>query len=556
MIGPIEVDITCKDGSTRFVSVSARIVGTRQVVTFNDLTERKRAEDALITSEARSRAILEALPDLMFVMDADGVIRDYHASDREDLYVAPDVFLGRSMEEMLPDPAGSLFAAHRKNLHDTGRSQVFEYELDIPQKGKAWFEARMALSGRRESITLVRNITERLKLEEQLRQSQKMDAVGRLAGGISHDFNNLLTVILGYTELVLSSLPEGSANREALQQVMSTGESAAALTKRLLAFSRQQLLNPQTIDLNELIERAELIVRRLIGSNILVTIDLQPLPLRIKVDPVQIEQVLMNLAINARDAMPDGGELLIGTRWLDIPDNSDRVQRVPRPGCYAVLTVSDTGHGMTPEIREKIFEPFFTTKGPEKGNGLGLPTVHGIVTQSGGQIAVESEPGAGTTFELFFPALRDDLEVRGPGMPPRASRKNASGTLLTVEDDPSLRAFLRQVLNARGYRVLEAANGKRALDLLRVHANEIDLVITDLMMPEMSGAQLMKSVRESYPDLQFLLMSGYPDDTVIRENIANRTVQFIAKPFTARDLTLKIEELLARKPARKPEGVS
>lgn len=547
MIGPVEVNITCRDGTIRFVSVSARIVGTRQVVTFNDLTERKLVEDALITSEARSRAILEALPDLMFVMDADGVIRNYHASEREDLYVAPELFMGRRMEEFLPDTAAALFMSHRRNLHASGRPQVFEYELDIPTKGKAWFEARMAVSGERESITLVRNITARLKLEEQLRQSQKMDAVGRLAGGISHDFNNLLTVIIGYTELVLSSLPDDSPHREALMQVMSTGESAAALTKRLLAFSRQQLLNPQAINLNELVGRAEIMVRRLIGSNILVIIDLKPLPLQIRVDPVQIEQVLMNLAINARDAMPDGGELRISTRAVEIPAISEEGQPVPTAGHYTVLSVSDSGHGMTPEIREKIFEPFFTTKGPEKGTGLGLPTVHGIVTQSGGHITVESEPGRGTKFELYFPALKEESTGSGTWKAIPGAGSSSGGTLLTVEDDPSLRSFLRQVLHARGYRVMEAANGKRALDILKTHASEIDLVITDLMMPEMSGSQLLKNVRVQYPELQFLLMSGYPDDTVVRENIAKRAVEFLPKPFTAKELTFKVEELLARK---------
>ncbi|MFO1023083.1 MAG: PAS domain S-box protein, partial [Planctomycetales bacterium] len=548
-IGPIEVTVTCKDGSKRFVSSSGRIVGTRQVVTFNDLTERKQAENALIRSEGRSRAVLKALPDLMFLMNSDGVILDYHAANEDELYVSPEVFLGKRMDDLLPEPVASLFRENRDRVHGTAQSQVFEYDLEIPRIGKTSFEARMTLSGERETITIVRNITDRLKLEEQLRQSQKMEAVGRLAGGIAHDFNNLLTVITGYTSLVMSSVSTDNPHYEALKQVLDAGQSAADLINRLLAFSRQQVLQPRELDLNDVVRSVEIMLRRLIGRSIIVTSSPGMLTHRIKADPVQIEQVLINLAINARDAMPQGGALRISTEEILLTEEDVAANTSLRPGRFAVLTVRDSGHGIPADIIHQIFEPFFTTKDPGKGTGLGLATVHGIVMQSGGSITVESEPAQGTTFRVYFPCLEKPSQSASTVFQNRTTIASARKTLLIVDDDPALRAFISRVLTTQGHQVFEAINGQKALEAIRAHSAEIDLVITDQAMPEMTGKELMERMQLNYPRLKFLLMSGYSEDSMLRENIERDFVSFLAKPFTPADLLAKVEQLTQCSPS-------
>jgi PAS domain S-box-containing protein len=370
-----------------------------------DIDEQKRAEEALRASEVRNRAIADALPDLLFRQDASGKYLDYHAPCPEQLYASPQLFLGRRMEEVLPAEVALLVREHIQKTLASRTMQVFEYELDIPEMGRQFFEARMAVSGEGEVVSIVRNVTERRRLEEQVRQSQKMEAVGRLAGGIAHDFNNLLTVINGYCDELLATLHEHDRSRHMLGEIHKAGQRAAALTSQLLAFGRRQMVQPRVLDLNAVVADLKTMLARMIGEDVeLVTAPAQNLA-RIKADTSQVEQVILNLAVNGRDAMPRGGRLTIATANANLSEADADDSSGVRPGPYVVLTVSDTGMGMDERTQAHLFEPFFTTKQVGKGTGLGLATVYGIVKQGGGHINVSSEVGRGTTLQVYFPAL-------------------------------------------------------------------------------------------------------------------------------------------------------
>jgi PAS domain S-box-containing protein len=377
--------------------------------------------------------------------------------------------------------------------------------------------------------------------EEQLRHVQKMDAIGTLAGGVAHDFNNMLAVISGYSELILMSDALDEASRSALDQIRSAADRAAGLTRQLLAFSRKQLLQPRRLDLVTLTSELGRLLQRVIGEDIeLVTLG-GPQPAVVVADPSQLEQVLMNLVVNSRDAMPKGGKLTIEVRnvTLDARDMQRHLEAIP--GQYVMLAVSDTGCGMDRATAARVFEPFFTTKEPGKGTGLGLATVYGIVKQTGGEIWVYSEPGQGTTFKVFLP--RADAE----GSPSAAVDRSpvlGSGTILLVEDEDLLRNLIREVLSASGYEVLEAASGPEALRLLEEYQGAIQLLLTDVVMPEMSGQVLAERLLATHPQLKVLYMSGYTDDAVVRHGVQAAEVAFIQKPFSPHQLTRKLQELL------------
>ncbi|MDH4231817.1 MAG: ATP-binding protein [Nitrospirota bacterium] len=381
-----------------------------------------------------------------------------------------------------------------------------------------------------------------IMLETQLRQTQKMEAVGSLAGGIAHDFNNILTSILGYSEMIISMLPEGDPIREKVRVIYQSGEKAAALTSQLLAFSRKQFLDMKVNNLNTIVEDLSRMLGRLIGEDIVTELRTQKQVGNIMADVSQIEQILLNLVVNARDAMPNGGHLAIETGEAFLDEKYAESHNGVKPGAYAVLTVSDTGMGMNQTVRERIFEPFFTTKEAGKGTGLGLSTVYGIVKQHRGHINVYSEPGKGTTFKIFFPLVSGRVEEKS--LKESRTLKGGAETILLVDDDPSIRRMVVDTLDPLGYTLIEAACGEEALRLSRATKAKIELLLSDVVMPGINGRQLLTALKKERPEIKALLMSGYPDHVAARIGELDPGVAFINKPFSPVSLTDKIREVL------------
>ena len=383
--------------------------------------------------------------------------------------------------------------------------------------------------------------TEEKRLEERLRQSQKLEAVGRLAGGVAHDFNNLLTIILGYSDLVLLATHETTV-REHAGEVKKASERAAALTRQLLAFSRRQVLQPSVLDLNAVVADTDKMLRRLIGEDIEL-LSVGPVDLgRVKADRGQIEQVLVNLVVNARDAMPDGGSLTIETENVHLDEGYARAHGVSQPGPYVRLSVTDSGHGMDAPTQARIFEPFFTTKREGQGTGLGLATVYGIVKQSGGYIWVYSEPGRGTTFRIYLPRAAEDAAPMRPAVPALTANLRGTETILVVEDDASLRRMAAEALQLFGFRVLQAPSAEVALAV--IEQNGIDLLLTDIVMPHMSGRELARQLATRRPDLKVIFMSGYAEQAAVRNGLIEPHQPFISKPFTPEALVRKLRSVL------------
>ncbi|HEX4608985.1 MAG TPA: ATP-binding protein, partial [Urbifossiella sp.] len=392
-------------------------------------------------------------------------------------------------------------------------------------------------------VGVLTDVTGRRQLEEKLRQSQKMDAIGRLAGGVAHDFNNLLTIINGYSDLLLERLPPEDPDHELIAEIRLAGERSAGLTRQLLTFSRQQILAPRVMNLNDVLADTEKLLRRLLGEDVRLATAPDPGLWTVRADPGQMEQVLMNLAVNARDAMPTGGRLTVETRNVDLDETYAEAHAEARPGPHVLLAVSDTGCGMPPDLIARIFDPFFTTKDPGTGTGLGLATVHGIVKQSGGHIEVYSEVGIGSTFKVYLP--------RGEGVNPEAGPRSTlhsspagTGTILLVEDEDALRVFSQRILAGCGYTVLDAADGAEAIRLAAEHAGPLDLLVTDVVMPGANGRAVAEAVVARHPEARVLFVSGYTDDAVVRHGILQAGVNFLQKPFSPAALARKVGEIL------------
>jgi nitrogen-specific signal transduction histidine kinase len=393
------------------------------------------------------------------------------------------------------------------------------------------------------------DITDRKNLEEQLRQAQKMEAVGRLAGGIAHDFNNLLMVIQGYADLLADRFPAGDPVRRNVEQIQMAGQRASSLTRQLLAFSRKQMLAPTVISVHTVVADMEKILRRLIGEDVQLETSSMPDLWLVKADRSQIEQVIMNLAVNARDAMPKGGRLTIETANVELDAAFSRHAVVMAPGKYVMLAVTDNGSGMDAETQAHLFEPFFTTKEKGKGTGLGLATVYGIVKQSGGYIWVYSEPGRGTTFKIYLPKIEEQVGLKhykDGGSSSAALR--GSETVLLVEDEDGVRQLARDYLRTNGYAVIEAPDGETALELAAKHQGPIHVLMTDVIMPGISGRELAQRIGEIRPDIKVLYMSGYTDQSVVHHGILESDAVLLQKPFTMATLASKLREILTAQP--------
>jgi signal transduction histidine kinase len=381
------------------------------------------------------------------------------------------------------------------------------------------------------------------RLEEQLSQSQKMEAVGRLAGGVAHDFNNILTVIRGCSEFILSSLKEDDSLHQDVASVLQASEQAACLTRQLLAFSRKQVLQPKVFDLNSIVSTMDKMFSRIIGEYITLNAILGSETMPVKADPGQLEQVIMNLVINARDAMPQGGKLTLETAKIFLDEAYCRLHVDITPGPYVLLAISDTGMGMDPETQARIFEPFFTTKGKEKGTGLGLATVHGIIRQSEGFIWVYSEPGRGTTFKIYLPEAQEKVEERGLVSAPSASWQGQE-TILIVEDEELVRRVARRILQHYGYTILEAGTGKEALIIGEQYPGPIHLLLTDVMMPEMGGKELVDHWKDQHPETRVIFTSGYTENAIAHNGNLDQDIHFIQKPYRPNTLARMVREVL------------
>jgi PAS domain S-box-containing protein len=528
----------------RKVDEYARILEGR-VRTTED--KRNRAEQALAESERRHRRLVEHSPDAIFIDRGNRITFVNNPCLKLLGAASADQVLGKSLLDFI-HPDYHAVVRERVLIMESGGPAPLT-EAKIKRVGGTLADVEISASSFLEDDILAiqvvcRDVSDRKKLEEQVQQATKMEAVGSLAGGIAHDFNNLLTVILGNSDFLAASLPQNDAKANFVHEIQKAGEHATHLTRQLLAFSRKAVVEPRVLDLNALVTNTEKMLRRLIGEDVTLTATLAPKLSRIKADTGQIEQVILNLAVNARDAMPQGGKLAIETRDIDL--DCEYASRHPnvKPGRYVMLRVSDTGSGMSRETQSHMFEPFFTTKGQGKGTGLGLAMVYGIVTQGGGHFEVQSELGWGTSFRIYLPSVDDALPAAGKPFPSTPNAPRGDETVLLIEDEAGVRKITKMTLQSLGYTVLEAGNGVEALRVLEKHPEHIHLLITDVVMPEMGGRQVAERMTALRPLTRVLFLSGYPDDAVVRHGILKAETAFLQKPFKAMELAKKVREVL------------
>jgi PAS domain S-box-containing protein len=520
------------------------------LVTLVDLTERRKAEESLHMRDRAIQAVSQGI-----------VITDPRRPDNPIIYTSPgfERLTGYPTEEVLgrncrflqgkdTDPGAVM---HLRDSVREGRDCTVEL-LNYRKDGSTFwnsltispvFDAHGQITN---FVGVQTDVTERRRLEEQFRQAQKMEAIGQLAGGVAHDFNNLLTVINGYSDMLLEQLAVEDPLHNIVAEIHKAGDRAATLTRQLLTVSRQQVLEPKIINLNAILADTERMLQRLIGEHVVLETRLGSALEAIKADPGQIEQILINLAVNARDAMPHGGQLTISTSSVMLDKDYCRQHHDLQAGSYVLLEVRDTGIGMNEATRSRIFEPFFTTKAVGKGTGLGLPTVHGIIKQSRGHIAVDTAPGQGTTFRVYFPRVQPSESLSDPGRR-QGEMPTGTETVLLAEDEISVRALGSHILRACGYKVLEAMNGKVALQVARDYQGAIDLLVSDVVMPHLGGRELAEELLRERPQCKVLFLSGYVDDAILRHGVEDAAYAFLQKPFAPQTLAQKVRNVLDAK---------
>ncbi len=507
---------------------------------------RERAEEAHRRSDEILQAVISASPLAVVALDADGNVTSWDAAAEQMFGWTAEEVCGRRNPVSSEAQTDELFLAPISNDHDGSLQR-----LEVQRERKDGTLVDVALSSAtlrgqdgkiNGTVVAYDDLTRRRELEQQLCQAQKMEAVGRLAGGVAHDFNNLLTVISGYTELLIAHTPDGDSSLSQLNEVRDAAERAAELTSQLLAFSRRQVLRPRVLDLNVVVAHIEKMLERLIGEDIDLVVRNTPGLGSVRFDLGQMEQVIVNLVVNARDAMPRGGEILIETRNVTLDKRFAAAQIELAPGPYVCVSVTDTGMGMDAETATHIFEPFFTTKDVGKGTGLGLATVYGIVKQSGGAIEVITEIDRGTTFNIYLPRVG----MVAPVAAPQEAVQFPSGTetVLLVEDEANVRSLAAVTLKSCGYNVIEAGDGIEAAQIAEAYEGRIHLVVTDVVMPKLSGPELAERLTASRRDIRVLLMSGYAVDAIARRGVLVDDIAFLAKPFRAVDLARKVRETL------------
>lgn len=511
--------------------------------------EHRQLKRELRTSEQRFEELFELAPDAIVMTNPIGLISLLNRPAEALFGYAREELIGQPVEKLIPesgriDHVGLreqyLRAAVPRAMGGGGNLRgmrkdgtVFPVEISLaPIKSSAGLQVAVA----------VRDVTTRVRLEEQFRQSQKMEAIGRLAGGVAHDFNNILSVILGYGEMLLEDLKPDAPMRGDVEEIRNAALRAADLTRQLLMFSRQQVLETKVLDLNDVLKRLDKMLQRILGADVdLVSLPTEPLG-KVRIDPCSIEQVILNLVVNARDAMPIGGKLTIETNNVVLDEAYAREHLGVKPGPHVMVAVTDTGAGIDKATSARIFEPFFTTKEAGKGTGLGLSTVFGIVQQSGGAVWVYSEPGKGTTFKVYLPRVDAEVDVICAG-PPLGSLRG-SETILLVDDDDQVRAVARSILQRNGYHVIEARNAGDALLHSERHPGSIQLLLSDVVMPQMSGPELAKRLAKTRPEMKVLCMSGYTDDSIVRHGVLDAHFAFFQKPITPEALLTKVREVL------------
>ena len=547
----LELEVLCKDGTTvwtesKFTAVrdsSGSLTGF--IAVSRDITERKRAEEALRETSQKLRTLIDVSGLPIIALDLDWRVTVWNDAATRLFGWSGEEVVGRPLPTIPEDRRAEAEEGRIRNR--SGEEAVYETQrrrkdgrlVDVLVSSAPVTDPHDQVVG---NMAIVLDITERKQLEEQLRQAVKMEGIGRLAGGIAHDFNNLLTVIGGRSHILLSQLPADHPMRRDLLLIQQTGDRAAALTRQLLAFSRKQTLSPSVLDLNDVVSGMKTLLERVLGEDVGLMIDLDSSPGYVTADPGQLEQVVINIAVNARDAMPQGGELTLETRRVDVDESYARQRVDLAPGPYEVLSISDTGVGMDAATRARVFEPFFTTKPVGKGTGLGLATAYGIIKQSGGNITVSSEPGSGTTFRIYLP--RTKASGSAAVVAEESATRRGTEVVLLSEDNAALRELTRDILEAEGYTVLESHDAEDALRIAAQQDGTIDLLLTDVVMPHMGGRALADAVRGLRPPIKVLYMSGYTDDAVIRHGVVDQGTAFIQKPFTPAALARKAREIL------------
>ncbi len=544
----LECRVRTRGGAERIATVSSTRADLdgREVLMLEyvDVTERLHVEEALRAAEERLRALVANAPVVLFALDADGIFTLSEGRALESLGLKPGQVVGQSVYDVYREVPAVI-----ENVRRALAGEEFTAVVDVARFA---FETRYTpvrdAEGRVTGlIGVATDVTERRRLEDQLLQSQKMEAIGRLAGGVAHDFNNLLAAIQGHSELMLGQLSPGVPLHRNATEVHKAAARGALLTRQLLTFSRKEVVAPRALDVNVVVAEMESMLRRLIGEQIELAFSLADVPLRARCDRGQLEQVILNLALNARDAMPEGGPLSIQVAAADLGEEVAAEHPGAQPGPHVTFTVNDAGCGMEDTTLARLFEPFFTTKAAGKGTGLGLSTVYGIVQRAGGHIRVRSKPGEGSTFTVYLPRVEEPVVVDEPE---RVGGDALHGveTVLVVEDEDAVRSMVREALEARGYRVLVARNGAEALDLAGRYGDYIDLLVTDVVMPQMKGPELAQRLERMRPGLRVLFISGYTDDAVLRHGVLEARTSFLQKPFSLDALARTVREVLDTAP--------